>query len=170
MTANIRDRLTARERQVLLLLATDLDNQQIAEHLSVSRHTLQHHITSLYAKLGCPDRARAIVRGWRCGLIRSDERNLVASASKSGISPNSDDGAQHNVVTLWIGDSSSRAWHVVMPSQFEDGRAECGITPDQRNGNPDIWGCICSTCMNELTPERRLVMQLSQLSICRRCV
>ncbi len=61
-------RLTPRERQVLALLGHGLDNATIAEHLCISRHTLQHHLTAIYAKLGGVSRPQAVVFAIRQGL------------------------------------------------------------------------------------------------------
>lgn len=66
--------LTAREREVLDLIARGLDNAQIAGRLSVSAKTVRNHINSIFGKLGTPNRARAIVRAREAGLgTRSPE-------------------------------------------------------------------------------------------------
>ena len=51
--------LTAREVEVLRLLAQGLSNAQIAEHLVISPRTVNHHTSSLYSKLGVSSRAAA---------------------------------------------------------------------------------------------------------------
>ena len=51
--------LTAREVEVLRLLAQGLTDAQIAEHLVISPRTVNRHITSLYSKLGVSSRAAA---------------------------------------------------------------------------------------------------------------
>ena len=61
--------LTAREREVLDLLAHGLRNAEIAGELHISEHTVKFHISSLYAKLGVTNRAEAVSRGARQGLI-----------------------------------------------------------------------------------------------------
>ena len=53
--------LTSREREVLACLAEGLDNPAIAARLFISRHTLQHHLTAIYAKLGVTSRYQAII-------------------------------------------------------------------------------------------------------------
>lgn len=159
------DRLTAREHQVLLLLATDLDNRSIAERLGVSRHTLRHHITSVYAKLGCPDRARAIVRGLHVGLIDPHQTNAVGSVHNLHVDSKCGRVAQgDNVVMLWVGDSSSRAWHAVSPQHFEIGRAHCGLVPDRRNGDPAIWGGTCRVCHDAIRQAPTLTPKVALLS------
>jgi DNA-binding NarL/FixJ family response regulator len=60
--------LTARERQILDLIARGLDNAQIATQLSLSAKTVRNHINSIFAKLGTPNRAQAIVRAREAGL------------------------------------------------------------------------------------------------------
>src|SRR5215212_8563580 len=61
--------LTAREREVLELLGRGLSNKLIARELHISEHTVKFHISSLYAKLGVNNRAEAVSRGARYGLI-----------------------------------------------------------------------------------------------------
>jgi DNA-binding NarL/FixJ family response regulator len=60
---------TAREGEVLGLLARGLSNKQIARELRISEHTVKFHISSLYAKLGVGNRAEAVSHGARHGLI-----------------------------------------------------------------------------------------------------
>jgi len=59
--------LTPRETEVLGLVGQGLNNQQIADHLYISPHTVQNHLGSLYAKLGVDSRVKlariAIERG-----------------------------------------------------------------------------------------------------------
>lgn len=54
------DSLTARENEVLELLAQGLTNQQIASRLSVTLHTVKNHVHSLLTKLGVGSRAEAV--------------------------------------------------------------------------------------------------------------
>jgi pimeloyl-ACP methyl ester carboxylesterase/DNA-binding CsgD family transcriptional regulator len=60
--------LSAREKEVLELIAAGLDNRQIAKQLSLSEKTVRNHITSIFAKLGVPNRAQAIVRARESGF------------------------------------------------------------------------------------------------------
>jgi DNA-binding NarL/FixJ family response regulator len=60
---------TARESEVLGLLARGLSNKQIARELHISEHTVKFHISALYAKLGVGNRAEAVSQGARHGLI-----------------------------------------------------------------------------------------------------
>lgn len=61
--------LTAREREVLLLLSEGLPNKLIARKLQISEHTVKFHVSSIYAKLGATSRTDAVSRGVRRGLI-----------------------------------------------------------------------------------------------------
>jgi DNA-binding NarL/FixJ family response regulator len=61
--------LTAREREVLALLAEGLGNKGIASQLGISEHTAKFHVNSILGKLGASSRAEAIVRAARMGLV-----------------------------------------------------------------------------------------------------
>jgi DNA-binding NarL/FixJ family response regulator len=65
----LSEALTAREREVLDLLGRGLSNRLIGRELHISEHTVKFHISSLYAKLGVNNRAEAVSRGARHGLI-----------------------------------------------------------------------------------------------------
>ena len=59
--------LTARETEVLELIAHGLDNAQIAARLELSDKTVRNHITAIFAKLQIESRAQAIVRAREAG-------------------------------------------------------------------------------------------------------
>lgn len=61
--------LTAREMEVIQLMAQGLANKQIALKLDISEHTVKFHLSSLYAKLGISSRTEAVKRGIELGLI-----------------------------------------------------------------------------------------------------
>ena len=61
--------LTAREMEVIQLMAQGLANKQIALSLGISEHTVKFHLSSLYAKLGISSRTEAVKRGIELGLI-----------------------------------------------------------------------------------------------------
>jgi DNA-binding NarL/FixJ family response regulator len=61
--------LTAREREVLALLAEGLANKAIAARLGISEHTAKFHVNAILGKLGVDSRAEAIVRAVRLGLV-----------------------------------------------------------------------------------------------------
>ena len=61
--------LTAREREVLQLMASGLANKQIAGRLSISLHTVKFHVASILAKLSATSRTEAVTQGARRGLV-----------------------------------------------------------------------------------------------------
>ena len=61
--------LTAREREVLTLVADGLPNKAIARELGISEHTAKFHVGSLLAKLGAGSRTEAVTLATRRGLL-----------------------------------------------------------------------------------------------------
>jgi DNA-binding NarL/FixJ family response regulator len=61
--------LTAREFEVLQLLAEGISNKELAQRLEVSEHTVKFHVNSIFRKLGAQSRTQAVVRASRLGLI-----------------------------------------------------------------------------------------------------
>jgi DNA-binding NarL/FixJ family response regulator len=61
--------LTPRELQVLRLLAQGLDNSAIAQALTVTRRTVQNHVSSIYGKLEVRTRTQAALFAIRLGLV-----------------------------------------------------------------------------------------------------
>ena len=59
------DRLTEREREVALLVATGLSNPEIADRLFVSRKTVERHVSNVLARLGAANRTEL------AGMIRA---------------------------------------------------------------------------------------------------
>jgi len=61
--------LTAREIEVLGMLAEGAGNKQIARRLGISEHTVKFHVGSILGKLGAASRTEAVTTGLRQGLI-----------------------------------------------------------------------------------------------------
>ncbi|GAA2987855.1 response regulator [Streptomyces fulvorobeus] len=62
--------LTVREREVLVLVAGGLSNDEIADRLTVSPLTVKTHVNRAMAKLGARDRAQLVVTAYESGLVR----------------------------------------------------------------------------------------------------
>jgi DNA-binding NarL/FixJ family response regulator len=66
--------LTARELEVLVLVAEGLQNAEIADRLFVSPKTVDHHISAILSKLNARTRAEAVAAAYRLGVAaRSDD-------------------------------------------------------------------------------------------------
>lgn len=66
---NEPEHLTAREREVLQLMALGLPNKVIAARLSISLHTVKYHVAAILAKLGASSRTEAVTLGARRGYV-----------------------------------------------------------------------------------------------------
>ncbi|WP_218011192.1 response regulator transcription factor [Herbidospora mongoliensis] len=62
--------LTAREREVLALIAAGLSNRQIADRLFLAPKTVRNNVSNVFAKLQVADRAQAIIQAREAGLGR----------------------------------------------------------------------------------------------------
>lgn len=67
--ARSRGELTARERQVVQLLAEGLSNKLIADRLGISDHTAKFHVNGVMMKLGASTRTEAVVEAVRRGVV-----------------------------------------------------------------------------------------------------
>ncbi|MCY3917937.1 MAG: response regulator transcription factor [Chloroflexi bacterium] len=61
--------LTARENEVLQLLARGLTNRAIAQELGITQHTIKFHVNAIMSKLQAQSRTEAVVRATQLGLI-----------------------------------------------------------------------------------------------------
>jgi LuxR family maltose regulon positive regulatory protein len=66
--------LSARELEVLPLIADGLTNQEIAVRLYLSLHTVKAHARNIYAKLGVSSRTQAVAKGRALGLLSPGRR------------------------------------------------------------------------------------------------
>jgi DNA-binding NarL/FixJ family response regulator len=63
------DELTAREREVLTLVATGLTNAEIARDLHLSPLTAKTHVSRILMKLGARDRVQLVVMAFQTGIV-----------------------------------------------------------------------------------------------------
>jgi DNA-binding NarL/FixJ family response regulator len=71
MPSSALDGLTARETEVLLLVAQGLSNAEIATRLDMGVPTTKTHVSRILAKLGARDRAQLVIVAYETGLIHS---------------------------------------------------------------------------------------------------
>ncbi len=71
--ASVLDDLTAREHEVLVLVARGMTNGDIATHLFLSEGTVKTHVKRIFAKLGLHDRTQAVILAYEVGLVRPGE-------------------------------------------------------------------------------------------------
>jgi DNA-binding NarL/FixJ family response regulator len=64
------EQLTDREREVMVLVAEGLSNDEIAARLVISPATAKTHVSRTMVKLGARDRAQLVVYAYEGGLIR----------------------------------------------------------------------------------------------------
>lgn len=67
-----RSELSARELEILGLIAKGSSNRDIAHTLDISEGTVRVHASNIFAKLGCNDRAQAVSEAFQRGIIHID--------------------------------------------------------------------------------------------------
>jgi DNA-binding NarL/FixJ family response regulator len=73
--------LTERERDILLLIAHGLSNDEIAGRLVISPHTAKTHVRNVLRKLDCRDRAGLVALAYESGLIAPGERQQTETSA-----------------------------------------------------------------------------------------
>ena len=68
LPVNVFPELTERELEVLKLIATGMNNNEIARRLELSGKTVRNYISNIFSKLQVADRAQAIVKAREAGL------------------------------------------------------------------------------------------------------
>jgi ATP/maltotriose-dependent transcriptional regulator MalT len=66
------DELTAREREILRLIASGLSNAEIGQELYISDTTVKTHVTHIFQKLNLRDRVQAVVLAYQTGIFETD--------------------------------------------------------------------------------------------------
>jgi DNA-binding NarL/FixJ family response regulator len=64
--------ITAREREVLALIASGLSNAEIAERLFISEATAKTHVGHLFAKLSARDRVHLVILAYQAGIVTAE--------------------------------------------------------------------------------------------------
>jgi DNA-binding NarL/FixJ family response regulator len=65
--------LTEREREIMIMVAGGLTNDEIAERLRISPYTVKTHVNRAMTKLGAHDRAQLVMIAYESGLVRPRE-------------------------------------------------------------------------------------------------
>jgi len=70
------DRLTEREREVLIAVAAGASNNEIAEELFVGAATVKSHVSSILTKLGLNNRAQGVAFAYESGLVKPGDKDI----------------------------------------------------------------------------------------------
>lgn len=64
------EQLTAREMEVLLLIAAGKSNKEVADELCIGIKTVKFHVTNIFTKLGVEDRTQAAIYAYKNRLVK----------------------------------------------------------------------------------------------------
>src|SRR5262249_29823687 len=119
--------LTARELEVLVLLAEGLRNAQIAERLVVAQKTVDHHVSAILRKLDAPTRGQAAAAPTRLGLL--DTRGCPdPTESSTNARPTCPNGTVRIVSTeMWSAPNSSIAGTARVPTDLGPSSSTCTV-------------------------------------------
>src|SRR5690625_2255467 len=78
------EELSVREREVLCLIAKGYTNQEIAQKLFISPHTVKNHVSRIYQKIGMDDRTKVALWAVRRGLVSLDADDTEAEQRGDG--------------------------------------------------------------------------------------
>ena len=71
-----RDRLTDREREVVVAIARGASNAEIAQELFIGAATVKTHVSSILTKLGLRDRAQVVIFAYESGLVEPGDIDI----------------------------------------------------------------------------------------------
>jgi NarL family two-component system response regulator LiaR len=67
---NLHDQLTAREMEILMLMAEGKSNQEIADELFIALKTAKTHVSNILSKLEVQDRTQAVIYAFKHSLVK----------------------------------------------------------------------------------------------------
>lgn len=66
---SVQEKLTPMEREVLVRVAQEMNNREIAQDLAISQRTVEYHLTAILQKLGVKSRVGAVAKGYELGIV-----------------------------------------------------------------------------------------------------
>lgn len=79
-----REALTAREAEVVRLMAGGYSNREIAQALGTAEGTIKNHVSSILSKFGVRDRTRAVLKALENGLLRTPDAPSNTAGGNNG--------------------------------------------------------------------------------------